>query len=80
MRTAIDIDDDVLSAAKERARRERRTAGEVASDLLRQALTSSPAVSAIREAPPVYGLRPFSPSGAVVTNELINQLRNDDET
>jgi hypothetical protein len=80
MRTTIDIDDDVLSAAKERARRERRTAGEVVSDLLRQALTSSPAVSAIREASPVYGLRLFSPSGAVVTNELTNQLRNDDET
>ena len=80
MRTTLDIDDDVLSAAKERARRERRTAGEVVSDLLRQALTSPPAVTALREAPPLYGLRPFSPSGAIVTNALIDQLRNDDET
>ncbi len=39
MRTTISIDDDVLLAIKERARREKRTAGEVLSDLARQALT-----------------------------------------
>jgi hypothetical protein len=39
MRTTISIDDDILLAVKERAKREKRTAGEVLSDLARQALT-----------------------------------------
>ena len=78
MRTTLDIDDDVLAAAKERARREHRTAGEVVSELLRQALTAAPAPSVVREAPAVYGLRPFARRGTIVTNDLIDQLRNDD--
>ena len=78
MRTTLDIDDDVLAAAKERARREHRTAGEVVSELLRQALTAAAAPSVVREAPAVYGLRPFARRGTIVTNDLIDQLRNDD--
>lgn len=56
MRTTLDIADDVLRAAKERARRENKTAGQVVSELLRQALTA-PAVSAVRAAKPVHGPR-----------------------
>jgi hypothetical protein len=33
MRTTLDIDDDVLQAAKERARRDKKTTGEVISEL-----------------------------------------------
>ena len=77
MRTTIDIDDDVLQAAKERARREQKTAGQVVSEMLRQALTS-PVVSAGREPKAVYGLKPFGRRGGIVTNELIDQLRNED--
>lgn len=77
MRTTLDIADDVLQAAKERARRENRTAGEVVSDLLRQALTA-PQPALVREPKPVYGFKPFAPRGAVVTNEMIDQLRNED--
>ena len=77
MRTTIDIADDVLLAAKERARREHRTMGAVVSDLLRQALTAPPQ-SAVREPRPVYGFRPFARRGGIVTNELIDQLRNED--
>lgn len=40
MRTTLDIDDDILAAAKELARAEGRTAGQVLSDLARRALTS----------------------------------------
>jgi hypothetical protein len=39
MRTTLDIDDDVLAAAKERGRAEGKTAGQIISDLARQALT-----------------------------------------
>lgn len=77
MRTTLDIADDVLLAAKERARRENKTAGEVVSELLRQALTA-PTPSAVREPKAVYGFRPFARRGAIVTNELIDQLRNED--
>ena len=77
MRTTLDIDDDVLRAAKERARREQKTAGAVVSELLRQALTSEPP-SAVREPDAVYGFRPFAKRGGLVTNELIDTLRNDD--
>lgn len=44
MRITMTLDDDVLLAVNERARREKRTAGEVLSDLARQALTHQQAV------------------------------------
>jgi hypothetical protein len=77
MRTTLDIADDVLRAAKERARRERKTAGEVVSELLRQALTAPPP-SAVREPKGVLGFKPFARRGGIVTNELIDQLREED--
>jgi hypothetical protein len=77
MRTTLDIADDVLLAAKERARREHKTAGEVVSELLRQALTA-PQPSAVREPKAVYGFKPFARRGGIVTNELIDQLRSED--
>lgn len=81
MRTTIDLADDVLAAIKERARREGRTAGEVASTSLRRALTASPATAdpaVVREPTPIYGFRPFPRRGTIVTNELVDQLRSDD--
>ncbi len=79
MRTTLDIDDDVLAAAKERARREQKTAGMVVSELLRQALTAPTLSSgAVREPPAVYGFEPFASNGGIVTNDVIDQLRNDD--
>jgi hypothetical protein len=39
MRTTLDIDDDLLKAARDLARRRGTTAGRVVSDLMRQALT-----------------------------------------
>jgi hypothetical protein len=77
MRTTLDIADDVLQAAKERAQREHKTAGQVVSELLRQALTA-PQPSAVREPKAVYGFKPFARRGDIVTNELIDQLRHDD--
>lgn len=78
MRTTLDIDEDVLLAAKERARRERTTAGQVISDLARQALTASPERSSVQEPRTVYGFRPFARRGVIVTNETIDRLREDD--
>jgi hypothetical protein len=77
MRTTLDIADDVLQAAKERARREKKTAGEVISALARSALTRPPdARSKSARSKSVF--RPFPRRGGVVTNELIDKLREDD--
>ena len=81
MRTTLDLDDDVLASAKEIARRENRTAGQVLSDLARRALTqasSAPPSPAKRSAAvPRHGFRPFASRGAVVTNALIEKLRDE---
>jgi hypothetical protein len=78
MRTTLDIADDVLQAAKERARREKKTAGEVISELARSALTAPPPVGNARAPKAVHGFRPFPKRGGIVTNELIDTLREDD--
>jgi len=78
MRTTLDIDDDVLRAAKERAQREHKTAGQMVSELLRRALTAAPEAGRVRESSPVYGFEPFAPTGRLVTNEQVDDLRSDD--
>ncbi|MDQ6725427.1 MAG: antitoxin [Actinomycetota bacterium] len=77
MRTTIRVDDDVLLAVQERARREKRTAGEVLSDLARQAL-SGQHHRAEETAADDHGFRPLPRRGAVVSNALIDRLREDE--
>ena len=79
MRTTLDIADDVLQAARERARREKKSVGEIISELARSALIAPPPQTlGSREPKPVYGFRPFPKRGGIVTNELIDNLREDD--
>lgn len=78
MRTTLDIDDDVLQAAKERARREGKTAGAVLSQLARSALTSRPAPLPAGTSKSIHGFRPFPKRGGLATNELIDKLRDED--
>ena len=59
MRTTLDIDDDVLRAAKDLARREKKTAGKIISDLARKALGAVAPHPTAREAKALYGVRPF---------------------
>ena len=70
MRTTLDIEEDVLLAAKELARHEGRTAGQVLSDLARKGLAA--------EAPKKFSLRggvPVFPSrGEIITSEKVQQL------
>ncbi len=80
MRTTLDIDDDVLATAKELARRERTTTGKFVSGVVREALrTRSHPVSA--DGPQcvlhVHGFDPIPAGGAVVTDELVNELREE---
>ena len=74
MRTTLVIDDDVLRAAKERARHERRTVGQVLSDLARQAMTGEgQAGESVRQGFVVLPAR-----GGVVSNELVTELRDEE--
>lgn len=77
MRTTLDVADDVLLAVKERARREKRTAGDVLSDLARRALTSSGA-DAGAGPKSFFGFAPLPRRGRAVSNELIDRLRDED--
>ena len=81
MRTTLDIDDDVLAAARELARRERRSLGSTISELARAGLRA-PAAGATaipaREPKARYGISPLPSRGGVVTNEVIDRLRGDD--
>jgi hypothetical protein len=77
MRTTISIDDDVLLAVQERARREKRTAGQVLSELARQALTGQHRQPDSNEREH-HGFRPLPSRGAAVSNALIDHLRQDE--
>lgn len=77
MRTTIDIDDDVLDAAKELSRRQHLSAGKVVSQLLRLALSGqAPGSAAQAAAATVAGFRPFAARGVVVSDDQVNALRD----
>ena len=80
MRTTLDIADDVLQAAKELARRNRTTAGEVISELARRALCQSHGEQAASKPKgrlaSFLGFRPFPRRGGLVTDDLVDQLRD----
>jgi hypothetical protein len=77
MRTTLDIDIDVLEAVRDIAQRERSTAGVAISRLARAALTTAPAPGPAQESAAFYGFRPLPRRGGLVTNDLINRLRDD---
>ncbi len=74
MRTTLSIDDDVLAAAKSLASLQRKSVGEIISELTRQALRpNTPSVKARNGVP----LLPARVGAAAVTPELVNQLRDE---
>jgi hypothetical protein len=75
MRTTLDIDDDVLAAAKELASGQKTTAGKVISDLARKALTT-PSSKKLRYRNG-FAVLPKR-GGGVVTPELIDRLAEDE--
>lgn len=80
MRTTLDIDDDVLQAAKELARREGKTAGRVVSELARRGLTEAGHTPSkkVNSRAVFLGFRPFARRGTLVTNEIIDRLLEED--
>ena len=77
MRTTLDIADDVLFAIKERAKRDRRTLGEVLSEVARAGLNGLGLNSAPNSPESFFGFQPLPPRGHVISNELIDQLREE---
>lgn len=79
MRTTLEIDDVVLLAAKEIARRNNTTAGAVISDLARQALTGkTPEASRVAEPSAFYGFQPLPADGRVVSNDAVEKIREEE--
>ncbi|MBI4886815.1 MAG: CopG family transcriptional regulator [Acidobacteria bacterium] len=76
MRTTLDLDEDILQAAKEIAAVRGTTAGQVVSELARKGLAPSKAVR-LRNGVPLLPRRP--PGSPRLTMKLVNALR-DDET
>lgn len=85
MRTTLDIADDVLFAAKEIAQREKKTLGQTISDLARRAFTlpadnaagvSGAPIPQVSERLASYGIHPLPQRGGIVSNELIDRLRD----
>lgn len=93
MRTTLDIADDVLFAAKDFARRDKKTLGQVISEWSRSALQSSgnsssgdrDKTAALSQSEMdkrfhALGFRTF-PSragGPMVTNEMVNRIREEE--
>jgi hypothetical protein len=74
MRTTLDIEDDILQAAKELAKHEGRTAGEVLSALARKGLAAGSSKKfTIRNGVPVFPSR-----GEIVTSEKIQQIMDEE--
>lgn len=78
MRTTLDIDKDILIAAKERARVEKKSVGRVISDLARESLTGpKPQV----EGPKFIqknGLTVLAPRGEVITLEHVQKIMDEE--
>ncbi len=74
MRTTVDIDEDILMAAKEIARQQGISMGKALSDLARQALVTH-TVASMRNGVPLF---PKQPDAGVVTMELVNKLRDEE--
>jgi hypothetical protein len=73
MRTTLDIDQDILLAAKELAGHQGLTAGKVISQLARQGLARSNS-NQTRNGFPLF---PYSKKNKIVTLELVNRLRDE---
>lgn len=73
MSTTLDIEDDVLLAAKEIAHQRSISTGKALSELARQALTQPKQFTTRNRWP----LAPIQPNARVATLELVTRLRDD---
>lgn len=82
MRTTLDIDDDVLFAAKEIAAKERKTAGKILSEFFRRSIQSGDTDLSSHKPGQPYALKngvPILPSrGELVTTEHIQRIMEEE--
>lgn len=86
MRTTLDLADDVLFAAKDLARHEKKSLGQVISELARKAFAQQDGlVAGAQSAPSAYdkelaalGISPLPGTGRIVTNEMIDRIRDEE--
>jgi len=76
MRTTLDIDDDVLQAAKEIAATQGISMGKAVSDLVRKGLAPVKQKVRVRNGVPL--LPPRSPDSPPLTVEFVRQLLDED--
>lgn len=76
MRTTLAIDDDIMFAARNIAARNKKTIGEIVSELARKGLTPDRPTPKYRNG---IRLMPVTPGATIVTLELVNQLRDEFE-
>jgi len=74
MRTTLDIEADILQAAKEIAAKEKTTAGVVISRLARQGLAPTPR----RKARMRNGIPVLPPTGRLVTSRKVAELMDEE--
>jgi hypothetical protein len=75
MRTTLDIDEDVLQAAKELGQMRGKTAGRILSELARKAFEPK-ATYTMRNGVPVL---PHCPGAPLMTHADVKRLQEDDE-
>lgn len=81
MRTTLNIDEEVLRAAKELAHRQQVPIGQIVSDLLRQALTGQGVAGVTsgvtrEDLTSTLGFQPFPAREVVTNNAQVNALRD----
>jgi hypothetical protein len=74
MRTTLDIDADLLQAAKELATLHGKTTGQMVSELLRRALERPSPTAKVRNGVPLFKHRPGAPP---TTMAMVNALRDE---
>ena len=74
VRTTVDIDDDVLNAAKDIATKRSHTLGQVVSALMRQSLGKNQTAPSVRNGVPLFTPKPASRQPDL---SLVNALRDE---
>lgn len=77
MRTTLAIDDDILLIARSIARQERSSVGEVISSMARRSLRPAGSDASSQTMRNGFVLLPVSNPDAVVTMEMVNELRDE---
>jgi hypothetical protein len=75
VRTTLDIDDDILQAAKELGAMRKKTAGQILSELARKAL-SPPRKYDVRNGVPIIHRAPGTP---LITTADVRRLQEDED-